>query len=329
MRHGLLVVLGFLAALALAPAFGGGEPGGGAGAPSFADIVARADPSVVRVTTLLEGGRMPSSRDDAVGAGFVFASDGWIVTNRHVLQGARAVHVDLLGVGILRARVVGVDEATDVAVLHVEAKGLPTLRWGNPARLRKGDWVLSAGSPFRLARSWSVGIVSGLGRFGLGVNPKGYEDYIQTDAAANRGSSGGPLLDARGTVVGMTTAILSRSGTYQGVSLAVPIDIVIETAERLRAQGRIDRPDLGLLLREGQAVPGTGETGLVVTGLVPGSTGGAAGLRRGDVIVQVDDRPTPRRADLQRVLWGLAPGSQVTVIFVRGRRRLQVRALTR
>jgi len=301
-----------------------GPPGatGSGGPPSFADVIARSDPSVAHVSTVLEGERAPRSRDDAVGAGFVYSPDGLIVTSRHTLQGAKRILVTLADRGALEARIVGQDEVTDVALLRVSATGLVPLPSGDPRRLRKGDWVLAAGSPFHLPRSWSAGIVSGLGRTGVGVTLKGFEDFIQTDAAANIGNSGGPLLDTEGRVVGMMTAILSRTGRSQGVSLAVPIDVVLDSAKRLSTGGRVARPSLGVVVRETD-LRGAGGGGLQVTRFQPGAPAIRAGLRPGDVIVSVDGVATPRVVDMQRAIWRHRPGETVVVIFLRGARRLQ------
>ena len=292
-------------------------------ASGLADMVARVDPGVVHVTTVLEGERAAQSRDDAVGAGWVFDAGGWIVTSRHTLRAARAVRVSIEGRGTFDAQVVGQDEITDVAVLKIAAEGLVRLVTGDPRRLRKGDPVYAVGSPFHLARSWSAGIVSGLHRSQVGVNLKGFEDFIQTDAAANLGNSGGPLVDERGEVVGMMTAILSRSGRSQGVSLAVPADVVMEVARRLQRGESVRRTTIGVVVREVDT-RGTGQVGLVVTRFETSSPAMAAGLRAGDVIESVDGQPQHSVADLQRAVWAKARGQTVSVIFVRGGQRLQV-----
>ncbi len=289
---------------------------------SLADMIARVDPAVVHVTTVLEGERAAQSRDDAVGAGWVFDAAGWIVTSRHTLRSAKEIRVSLEGRGTFDAQVVGQDEVTDVAVLRIAAQGLVTLALGDASRLRKGDAVYAAGSPFHLARSWSAGIVSGLHRSQVGVNLKGFEDFIQTDAAANLGNSGGPLVNERGEVVGMMTAILSRTGRSQGVSLAVPADVVMDVARRIQRGERVQRSTIGVVVREVDT-RGTGRVGLVVTRFHPSSPAMAAGLRAGDVIERVDGQPQRSVADLQRVVWSKARGQTVVVIFVRGGQRLQ------
>jgi serine protease Do len=325
MRRTLPLVLVFLAGWA-SSRLGRPRDAGAAGAPGFAEVVAQAEPGVVHVTTLLGPGEERRSRDDAVGSGFVVDAEGLVVTNRHVLRGAKKVMVGVKGRGTLEAEVVGYDEATDVALLRVPARGLVPLRPGDPRSLRVGQWVLAAGSPYHLERSWSVGIVSGLHRSQVGVNPKGYEDYIQTDAAANLGNSGGPLLDESGEVVGMVTAILSRAGGHQGVTLVTPIDVVMEAAARLRGGGA-ERPSLGVVVREADAR--SGAAGLEVSRFHPGSPAAAAGLRAGDVIVALDGAPIARTADLQRIVWSRPPGTTFLLAFLRAGARMEARVASR
>ena len=316
------MVFSFLAGAVLAHALGG-APGVGAALPEgFAEVIARCDPGVAHVTTVLEGGREPGSRDDAVGAGFVFDRAGLVLASRHSLEGARKVYVTLEGRGTFEAQVLGTDDVTDAAVLRIPVGDLLPLPVGDPRALRKGEWVLAAGSPFHLPRSWSAGIVSGLSRSGVGVSLKGYEDFIQTDAAANVGNSGGPLLNARGEVVGMMTAILSRTGRSEGVSLAVPIDVVLPAARAIARGEPIRRASLAVVVRETD-VRGAGLPGLEITRFLPGSAAPDAGLRVGDVILEVDGVPTARVPDLQRAVWRREPGAFVSVVFARADQRFQ------
>lgn len=313
-------LLGALCVSLLAPPDVQGE----AGPADFVSVVASTDGSVAHVTTLMGDAQAPRSRDDAVGAGFVYSADGLIVTSRHILQGAKRVLVKLRDHPVQNARVVGVDDATDVALLKVGLSGLRPLQLGDARSLRKGQWVLAAGSPFHLPRSFSVGIVSGLGRSGVGTSLKGYEDFIQTDAASNVGNSGGPLMNASGEVVGMMTAILSRTGRSQGVGLAVPIAAVVDSVRRMQG-GATSRPSLGVVVREQD--PRT--PGLLITRFLPNASGRQAGLQVGDVIVAVAGVSVPRVADLQRVVWARAAGTAVPVTFLRAGRRYQVQAQLR
>ncbi len=329
--RGARSVFTMLAALTAGWLAGGGghaAPARGAeGRPDFEDVVRRLDPGLAYVSTR-EGDREPASRDDGIGAGFVLRPDGFVVTSRHVVSGAHEVFVTLPGRGTLPASIVGTDDVTDVALLRVAARDLVPMPVGDPQALRKGAWVLAGGSPFRLAFSWSAGIVSGLGRSGVGVNPKGYEDFIQTDAATNLGNSGGPLVDADGRVVGVMTAILSRTGKSEGVALATPIDVVVDAVERIQS-GDASRPSLGLVVREIEASTRGAVAGLEVTRFHRTSAARDAGLRAGDVVVSVDGVPTPRASDLQRVVWSRARGAAVRVRFLRGGQAFEVEATLR
>jgi serine protease Do len=337
MRHAPFAVrvrgLALAAALGAAMALAVGGParpaaGGDAGAlPDFVSVAARARPGVVHVVNYLSRERDvpdpgdPDSKNDNVGSGFVWTTDGWIVTNSHVTAGARTTLVHVEGRGWFPAALRGTDKVADVALLKIDAQGLVPLPVGDPASLRVGQWVLAGGSPNRLERSFTHGIVAGLSRSDTGANPGGFEDFIQTDAAANVGSSGGPLLDASGRVVGLVTAILSRTGGFQGVSLAVPIDVVLAAAEQLRARGTVVRPTIGVRLRAAdplRAIGLPGGAGLEVTDFAEESSGRRAGLRRGDVILSLDGVATPTRGTLQRLLWSRARGASVTLRLWRG-----------
>ena len=317
-----------LAVAALAGALGAGFvallPGTRAGpGPDAPALIARLDASIAHVTTRLQGDRPAESRDDGVGAGFVVRENGLIVTSRHVLRGAQEVFVTLEGRGTFAAAVVGQDPATDVALLRIAATGLPPAPIGDPRSLRKGDPVLVAGSPFHLARSWSAGIVSGLGRSQVGVNPQGYEDFIQTDAATNLGNSGGPLVDDQGRVVGVMTAILSRTGRSQGVSFATPIDVVMQAVARMERGESLERPTQGLVVRE-RDTRSSGQGGLEITRFEPRSPARSAGVAPGDVLLAVDRQSVARVADLQRLLWAHRPGEAVTLTLERQGRRYEV-----
>ncbi len=288
-------------------------PASAAGPGDFSDVIETAGPSIVHVTNRLKRGAMPKSRDDAVGAGFLVSADGLIVTSRHVLSGADVVVVGVPGRGVHRAEVLGVDDATDIALLRVPVRGCRPLPVGRPASLRLGQWVLAAGSPYRLAHSWSAGIVSGLHRKGIGVNPRGYESYIQTDAAAHLGNSGGPLLDMSGSVVGVVTATFSGKGGYQGITLAIPIDVVMQTVRRMQGGGGTP-PTLGL---RGRDVTIAGRAGLQITGFDPGSPAARAGLAVGDLIVAFEGKPIGSAAELRRAVGMLERGARVTIRYRR------------
>jgi serine protease Do len=280
-------------------------------------VIERAEASVVAIQTHLERPRAVSGSDDASplgspGGGFVYTSDGLVVTSKHMVDGARVVYVDVPRKGRFEGRVLAVDPMVDVALLRIDAKDLVPLAVGDPRSLRVGHWVLAVGSPYSLARSWSVGIVSGLHR-DPGVFEH-YEDFIQTDAAINVGNSGGPLLDAAGRVVGLSTAILSRSGGNQGIGFAFPIDVVLEAVEQLRTTGRVRRGSIGVTVRTLPA-----EVGLQVTDFAEDSPGRRAGLERGDVILRVDGARVFTKAALQRAVWPKGGGKATLEVWRDGK----------
>ncbi len=309
-----LAAFGALVGRAFAPA-----PAGARSLPgSFADVVEATNPSVVHVAIRHDDGARRTSRDDGVGGGFIVDSSGLLVTSRHVVSGARQVLVTAPGSGPHVARIVGVDEATDIAVLHVPALvDRPPLPIGDPRALRVGEVVLLAGSPFALPNSWSLGIVSGLGRSGLGVSPRAFEDFIQTDAAANLGSSGGPLLSSDGRVIGVISAILSRGGAHQGVTLATPIDAVLAAVARIAGRSS-DRPARAALALGLSVRPQSG--GLIVTRVEDGGAAARGGLRPGDVLTRAGDRPLTTAADLHRATWDVPEGGALSITFLRAGR---------
>lgn len=323
MRHVSLLALVFLAGLW----FGGREPAivsAAGGPPDFAAVIARANPGVVRVSVRSNTSSGNRSRDDGVGAGFVVDPAGLVLTSRHVVSGATRIQVTVPGRGVVDAVLVGQDAATDTALLRVNVPGLRALPTGDVRSLRLGQWVLAGGSPYNLPNSWSVGIVSGLGRSNVGVGPRGIADFIQTDAATNLGNSGGPLLDADGRVVGVMTAILSRTGGHQGVGLALPIDVALGAVARMRGGGGTPaRPSIGVRVRALRTA-GDRPAGLVVTGFDPNAVAQAAGLRVRDVLLQADGVALERAADLQRIVWGHARGEVVRLLVQRGAQRIQI-----
>lgn len=328
MRHAIGIVFVFLAGWLAAGQLQPAVVSAAGGPPDFADVIAGADPGVVRVSTRTSRERRNASRDDGVGGGFVLRADGLVLTSRHVVGGAQRILVTLPGLGTLDARLVGQDAATDTALLKVGATGLRPVPLGSSRNLRVGAWVLAAGSPYELPNSWSVGIVSGLHRAGVGVSASAYQDYIQTDAAANLGNSGGPLFDAQGRVVGVMTAILSRTGGHQGVALAVPVEAVQAAVQRMLQGGATRRPTLGVRVRPAEG-PVVGVRGLQITGFDPGSPAAGAGLAVGDRILMAGGRPMQRAADLQGVVWSRQVGEVIRLVVARGNRRFQVQVRVR
>jgi Do/DeqQ family serine protease len=266
-------------------------------------------------------------RELSLGSGVVVDERGTILTNHHVVEHAAEVRVSFGDGRELAARILGVDPRTDLAVLRVEDAGLPHATLGDSDRLQVGDIVLAFGNPFGLGGTVTMGIVSAMGRGNIGVAD--YEDFIQTDAAINPGNSGGALVNTRGEVVGINTAIFSRSGGYQGIGFAIPSNMVREVLDGILANGRVVRgyagvavqaltPDLARAFGLGDA------RGAVVTSVDPAGPAAAAGLRRGDVIVALRDRPIASDEELRTRLSRLKPGERVSLGVVRNGRRLEV-----
>jgi serine protease Do len=253
-------------------------------------------------------------RRASLGSGFLVSGDGYVVTNNHVVQGGRDIIVKLGQGGEHRARVVGVDPEIDLALLKIEAGSTPLLPLGDSDQLEVGEPVMAIGNPFGLDQTVTTGIVSAKERF---IGTGRYDDFIQTDASVNPGNSGGPLVDSRGAVVGITTAIFSRSGGSIGIGFAIPINLAKAVLPQLRTTGRVVRGWLGVALRP--AVEASASAGVAVDEVVPRSPAERAGIRRGDVILAVDGQTVSRPAELIRRVASLPPGREVTLLVLRDR----------
>jgi serine protease Do len=267
-------------------------------------------------------------RQRGLGSGFIVSADGVILTANHVVQSADKVRVRLFDDRELSAEIVGTDPKTDVAVLRVKTDDpLPTVTLGDSDDLRVGDWVVALGNPFGegLRGTVTAGIISAKGRSRIGLAD--YEDFIQTDAAINPGNSGGPLVNLRGEVVGVNTAIASRTGGYQGVGFAVPIDMAARIKDAILSDGRVVRGWLGIYvgdlsesLREAFQVPGKG--GALVQQVVKDSPAETAGLKDGDILLELDGRPLVDGRDLRFAVAEMRPGARVELLVLRdGERR--------
>ena len=254
-----------------------------------------------------------------LGSGFILSADGYVMTNAHVVDGADEVIVTLTDKRELKAKPIGADKRSDVALLKIEATGLPFVRIGDVGRLKVGEWVLAIGSPFGLDNSVTAGIVSAKSRDTGDLVP-----LIQTDVAINPGNSGGPLLNMRGEVVGINSQIYSRSGGYMGISFSIPIDEAIRVSDQLRAGGRVIRGRIGVAIDQVDAKIaesiGLGKaTGALVRSVESGGPAEKAGVEPGDIITKVDGKVIERPGDLQRSIAGVKPGTKTSLqVFRRG-----------
>ena len=254
-----------------------------------------------------------------IGSGFILSADGYVMTNAHVVDGADEVIVTLTDKREFKAKIIGADKRSDVALVKIEAAGLPTVRTGDVNRLKVGEWVIAIGSPFGLENTVTAGIVSAKSR-----DTGEFLPLIQTDVAINPGNSGGPLINMRGEVVGINSQIYSRSGGYQGISFAIPIDEASRVSEQLRTLGRVSRGRIGVSIdqvtKEVAESIGLGKPmGALVRSVEAGGPADKAGVEAGDIITKFDGKTIDKSGDLPRVVGGVKPGSKSTLqVFRRG-----------
>ena len=349
---GLCLVAGLPAVLAPTPALAQPQ----VALPDFTELVERVGPAVVNIRTLERAragrGGVPEMDDNledffrrfgiplpgrpdprrnntprtdeepvqrGVGSGFILSADGFVMTNAHVVDGADEVIVTLTDKREFKARIIGADKRTDVAVVKIDTAGLPFVRIGDINKLKVGEWVLAIGSPFGLDNTVTAGIVSAKQR-----DTGDYLPFIQTDVAVNPGNSGGPLINMRGEVVGINSQIYSRSGGFMGISFAIPIDEAARVADQLRANGRVIRGRIGVQIapvtKDVAESIGLGKpVGALVQSVEGGGPAEKAGIEAGDIITKVDGRAVDRSGDLPRIIGGTKPGSRTTLqIFRRG-----------
>ena len=329
--------------LAAMPAQGQGV-GRAAGLPDFTDLYERQGPAVVSIDVTQTVKRSPRgmpdlSEDDpfyeffrrfgqiprrgperdfeaqSTGSGFILSADGYIVTNAHVVDDANEVNVRLSDKREFKAKVIGSDKRSDIALLKIEAKDLPKVTIGDPDKLKVGEWVVAIGKPFGLENTMTAGIVSAKGR---DLPQENLVPFIQTDVAINPGNSGGPLFNMRGEVVGINSLIYSRTGGYMGLAFAVPIDIAMNSVKQLQDKGRVTRGRIGVQIQEvskeaAEAFGLKSAMGALVNSVERDGPAAKAGVEAGDIIVKVDNRDVRASNDLPRIITSVRPGTKVTL----------------
>lgn len=259
-------------------------------------------------------------RQRAAGSGFIIAEDGYILTNNHVVAGAEKITVRLADQREFTAEVIGADPQSDVAVIKINGKNLPILNLGDSDALEVGEWVIAIGSPFELSQTVTVGVVSAKGRNRMGITD--YENFIQTDAAINPGNSGGPLLNIHGEVVGMNTAIFSRSGGYMGIGFSIPINMAKSIEQQLRTSGKVTRGWLGVLIQDVNEDLATSfgrkqAGGALISEVTKDSPAEKSGLKQGDIIIAIDEIPVTSVADLRNKIAMTPPNTGLTLRVLR------------
>jgi serine protease Do len=256
------------------------------------------------------GPRQPEAR--SLGSGFIISNDGYILTNAHVVEGAEEINVRFTDKREFKAKVIGADRRTDIAVIKIEAASLPAVKFGDPTKLKVGEWVVAIGSPFGFENTVTAGIVSAKGR---SLPQENFVPFIQTDVAINPGNSGGPLFNMRGEVVGINSQIYSRTGGFMGLSFAIPIDVALDIQKQLREKGRVSRGRIGVVIQEVTRDLATSfgldrPRGALVNSVEKGSPADKAGVEATDIIVSFDGKPVESSSDLPRIVGSTRPGSQ-------------------
>ncbi|GAA5178795.1 MULTISPECIES: DegQ family serine endoprotease [Halomonadaceae] len=327
--------------------------------PDFTQLVKQAAPGVVNISTTREvqrtsmgpwggqgqqevpeifrrffGDQIPfgppggngggSEERRSLGSGFIIGEDGYILTNAHVVNGADEIMVRLNDRRELKAKLVGADKKTDVALLKVDADNLPTLNIGNSEQLEVGEWVAAIGSPFGFDHSVTAGIVSAIDRT---LPSDAYVPFIQTDVAINPGNSGGPLFNLEGEVVGINSQIFTRSGGFMGLSFAIPISVAMDIADQLRESGQVSRGWLGVVIQPvsrdlAESFGLDGPRGALIADVAEGAPAAKAGLQAGDIIVAVDGQKVDQSTTLPRLIGKIAPGGKVELELLRNGEQL-------
>lgn len=322
------------------------------GLPEFTELIEKNSPAVVKITTLtrvlprdsagippqqnfpppqnlpdifrelFEGHSLPERDYGSLGSGFIISTDGYILTNHHVIDGADEIAIRMSDQREFKATLVGSDVRSDLALLKIEAKQLPKVKFATADTLKVGQWVLAIGSPFGLDYSASAGIVSAIGRNIASRNESSYVPFIQTDVAINPGNSGGPLFNLDGEVVGINSQIYTRSGGSIGLSFAIPSAVAEEVIKQLKDKGRVERGWLGVAIQEvnrdlAQSFGLDKAMGALVADVEPGGPAAKAGLRAGDLIIKFGGRDVNTQADLPYLVGRTAPATEVPVVIMR------------
>jgi serine protease Do len=324
--------------------------GAGAQLPDFTDLAEKQGPAVVNVSTTSAGRssrggpRLPNVPEDdpfyeffrrfmpqipgprefesqSLGSGFIISDNGYILTNAHVVEAADEITIKLNDKREFKAKVIGSDRKTDIALLKIEGSGLPTVRVGDPSRLKVGEWVVAIGSPFGFENTVTAGIVSAKGR---SLPQENFVPFIQTDVAVNPGNSGGPLFNLRGEVVGINSQIYSRTGGFMGLSFAIPIDVAMDIQQQLRTVGKVTRGRIGVGIQpvtkemaESFGLPKP--AGALVNAVESGSPAEKAGIQVSDVVLRFDGKPVTSADDLVRFVGNTKPGTKVQLQVWRGK----------
>ena len=319
----------------------------GAQAPSYNDAVARATPAVVNIFTSKDA-RMPSHpfmddplfrrffgeqspnerrKESSLGSGVIVSTDGYILTNHHVVEQADEIEIALADGRRAPARLIGADPETDLAVLKAELKDVPSIAFGTTDGVKVGDVVLAIGNPFGVGQTVTMGIVSALGRTHLGINT--FENFIQTDAAINPGNSGGALVDASGNLIGINTAIYSRTGGSQGIGFAIPESVAKQVLQQIVSNGTVTRGWIGVEAQDlskelADSFGLKSSSGALIAGVLRGGPAEKSGVKPGDILKEVEGKPVTDVAGMLNLVAALEPGSTATLSLLRNQNPLTV-----
>jgi serine protease Do len=320
---------------------------------AFSDIVGAVSPSVVNISTTKVVRRdtgpffedpffdlfspfhnpgIPKKwKERSLGSGVIVSQDGYIITNNHVVEKADEIKVTMPDRRIFRGQIVGADPKTDIAIIRIDAKNLPVLSWGDSDTLQVGEFVLAIGSPYGLNNTVTMGIISAVGRANVGIAD--YEDFIQTDAAINPGNSGGPLVNIKGELIGINTAIFSRTGGYQGIGFAVPSNMVRLVMDQLVQKGKVTRGWIGVTIQEltpelAQEFGLKISRGALVSDVAKDSPAGRAGIMRGDIVLEFNGKEVKDVSSLRNMVAKSKTGTEITVKILRGGKEFTVKVVT-